>query len=531
MKKLGLLCFLIVVSQFYILNDTIPMLYDDLPYAYYYPDHVSEDYSYRYEREMVSAWEIIPSQINHYMLHGGRIIVHGLVQLFCYGEHKTAYNIFATILFAIFVPLFGKICFPKERIVSSLGLALSVTFCLLFYVDSPNVLYHGIAFGINYLYSITMWFLYLYLLCYYEGSKGVLFKLFLVIMAVLAGLSHEGFSAGFCAAIVVWAWMNRNRLNRCQLISISLCCISAIIMVIAPGNFHRAEGDAGSNHLILILPSILNYSFFFIIGVLSVIRWKFKKEFDRFIKDNIPLLGGWFTSVLLLSYIGIAGGRAAMGFQLITFVLIIRLIVSIGARSLLVKISPVLSLLLVVLLGATIHYQSHAGKEYTELYSSCESNQDTIVYCFADSEIPIIIKPFVCQHTFEDRYWDARYSLKYKKPIYVCDAPVVNFDYSDNNREPGESPFYRLKDYLICRERLPEYVSIRLHQGNYQKWDMPTLARRVYFTFKHKNVEPLDVVLPSDSICIGADKYVYYINLPLDESARCITGVDYPIDK
>lgn len=521
----------IVVALFFVVNDAIPMLYDDLPYAYYFPDHITDDYSYRYEREMTSAWEIIPSQVNHYILHGGRVIVHGLVQLFCYGEHKTAYNIFATLLFALLIPLLGKICFPKNAIRNNMGLAL-LSFLLLFiYVDSPNVLYHGIAFGINYLYSITVWLLFIYLLCNRNNINNVIEKSSLALLAILAGWSHEGFSSVFCSALLVWGYVNRKKITGYQKILICLCCISAFIMVIAPGNFHRAEGDANHNYGVLLIPAIYNYTLFIIIGVLALLRYLFKHKFDAFIKENIHLCAGWFVSVLFLSYIGMGEGRAAFGMQLVTFILFMRLLDSLGVKSLLGRIAPLFSAILIVLLGIIIYYQRPAGKEYAQLYAECESPKDTVVYCFSDAEIPSIIKPFICQHTFEDRYWDARYSLKYKKPIFVTDAPVVNFEYSEKNHESGESNFYRLNDYLLSQERLPLEVPIRLHQGGYQKWDMPTVARRVYFTLRPKTPEPLDVVLPSDSICIGADKYVYFISLPLKESARKITAVDYPIIK
>lgn len=520
-----------VVVAFFFVNDAIPILYDDLPYAYYYPDHITEDYSYRYEREMTSAWEIIPSQVNHYFLHGGRVIVHGLVQLFCYGEHKFTYNIFATLLFAIMIPLLGKICFPKHRIRDSIGVSMVLVLAYLLYVDSPNVLYHGIAFGVNYLYSIAVWLIFLYLLCF-RAIKWKIFETFLLFLfAILAGWSHEGFSAGFCAAIIVWAYRNRKQITKYQVISIIVCCISAIVMVVAPGNFHRAEGDATSNYGALLIPAIIDYYLFIYIAIIGFIRWRYRSQFDVFVRDNIPLIAGWIVTIAFVSYIGMGSGRAIMGLQLITFILVVRLLIALNCERLINKMILPFSIILLGLMVLIIHYQKPAGKEYQDLYAECSSSKDTVVFCFSDFEIPVFIKPFVCQHTFEDRYWDSRYSLKYKKPIYVCDAPVVNFEYTNANKEPGKSKFYRLNDYLICKDRLPESVPISLHQGNYQKWDMPTLIRRVYFAIRPKTIEPLDITLPSDSICIGADKYVYYINLPLDESARKIVSVDLLYDE
>lgn len=501
--------FFIVVGGFYILNAAIPLFADDMPYGYYFPDHIVTDYSERFAREFTSVWDIFESQWNHYFYQNGRCVAHFFVQLFCWGDHKDIYNVFATVLFAFYVLAFGKLCFPAQQVRQNIVTSVACFGLLLFYLEEPNILYNGIAFGCGYLYSGAVWMVFVYLLCHRRTSERWR-NVVLIGMAVFAGWSNESLSVSFSAATLVWAYLNRETLQKSEYIALALCCIATVVMVLAPGNFLRA--DSPRSYWGMIRPGIDNYWLIVLVVLWYLLYRKYPEKIKILVRENIPLLSGIVVAALFLSYIGWCDGRPRYGFQLLVFILYARLFTTLQWNRLIQGLKYIGVTMAVFGLSSIIYYQIPAGREYRCLYAACENpKNDTVVFQFSGAEVPAVLSRHICSHTFSTTYWDDKYSMKYKKPVYITDAKLVNYAYPSIDKLPGNNPFYKIGDFWISKEKLPENVNVKVEQGKYQLWDMPTLLRRCYNAVKTIPATSMSFSLKSDSICIGKDKYVYYV--------------------
>ena len=515
--------FVVIVIGFYILNATTPLLWDDFPYAFMFPDHPYEGYAARYEQEITSVWDIFVSQWNHYHLYNGRSIVHFIAQLFCWGGSKNAYNIFATLLFIPYVLLLTKLCFPEKRIGDAF-LSIGCLGCLMLYLEEPSCLYRGICFGCNYLYSSVVWFTYIYLLCYRRTDK-LWRSVAVILLSVFAGWSHEAFSIPFCSALTVWMYMYRKTLNKYEIVALALCYISTAIMVFAPGNLQKADYPH-ADYFSMIRPGVENYYLLALIAFWLILYKKYPKEIKLFFERNLPLIFGTFISFLFLTYIQMSDGRVRIGFQLMMFILYCRLLVTLEWTKVIKVLSLCGVIVVVVGLPLVIYYQIPAGREYSDLYAQCEDERnDTVVFQFKDTEMPQPIKKFVNRHSYLMTYWDQHYPIQHKKPVYVTDAPIVNYNYSKEDKIPGSNPFYKKGDYWITKEKLPKSVTVTVEQGDYQLWDLPTLMRRCYNIIKPIPATSMTFSLKSDSLCIGKDQYVYYVQ-QTDRTPRKILRVD-----
>lgn len=235
---------------------------------------------------------------------------------------------------------------------------------------------------------------------------------------------------------------------------------------------------------------------------------------------------GVFVSFLFISYIGFGGGRPCSGFQLLVFVLYMRLFTALKWNRLVKTLIVLGNFLLIIGIPSIIHYQIPATNQYKAFYAICKDEKnDTVVFCFDDMYIPAKIQKYIAHRTYGYTYIDKDYSKEYNKPVYVTYAPIVNYNYSKENKIPGSNPFYKKDDYWITKEKLPESVTVTVEQGDYQLWDLPTLMRRCYNIIKPIPATSMTFSLKSDSLCIGKNQYVYYVQ-QTDRTPRKFLRVD-----
>lgn len=508
-KGLKITIFSFVIIAFFCLNAVTPFLEDDFWYSYQYPGYAL--------KEIRTFYDIAQSQYDHYIYHNGRSIAEGICQLFCSGliGNKISYDIFATILFALFVLFLGKFCFPQNNILENAITSVGYIGMFFMYMEEPTCLYNGICFGCNYLYPVTLWLIFIYLLCYRRTNEK--WRIFTVVsMAFVVGWSHEGVSIPFCAATFVWAIKNKKELTISDKVSLMLCYIGCIIMIFAPANINRASvGAVGTSPdmLKMMRAGINNYYLLILIAFWFFLYWKHPAKIRKFVNDNSPLIIGFFVSFLFQSYIGWITGRSIFGFQLFTFVIYARLIQSLNW----VKLNKTIKYagLILVLLGIpfVVYYQKQACDEYRSLYAHLnDDNNKTVTFQFDNKKMPDILRKYVCQHQYSKfHYWDDKYTLLWRKPVYVSDAPVVNFSFDNSLKVDGVNPFYTLGDLWITKDKLPPKITIEFTQGEYESWNLKSVVQRMHSKLGGiSETAKLMYELNTDSMCIGKKNYLYY---------------------
>ena len=106
---------LVFMSVFFVRNLMLPMVSDDIPYAFIWD---GEDKGNLFDgvgpRERITSFgDIVRSQYSHYMTWGGRIIGIGLTQLFAW-EGKGLFNVLNTLVFTALTLLLFRIGTGKK---------------------------------------------------------------------------------------------------------------------------------------------------------------------------------------------------------------------------------------------------------------------------------------------------------------------------------------------------------------------------------------------------------------------------------
>lgn len=194
--------------------------------------------------------DIISSQIHHYIHINGRFLIHCMVQWFCsYGDLEL-YFLISTIFFILI--LINCSYLIKRRTKNKNGLVYSVLFLALLYLLMPvigSTFFGSVAFVCNYMYSCAVYLLFYAIYIHIKEDK-VNYKwyinLLLFFFGIACGSWHESFSIGISGALLIYhsidLYINKNFKEKFSLFFLVLGFgIGTLIVVLAPGNFVRAE--------------------------------------------------------------------------------------------------------------------------------------------------------------------------------------------------------------------------------------------------------------------------------------------------
>ena len=129
---------LVFMSVFFVRNLMLPMVSDDIPYAFIWD---GEDKGNLFDgvgpRERITSFgDIIRSQYSHYMTWGGRIIGIGLTQLFAW-EGKGLFNVLNTLVFTALALLLFRIGTGKKLSEMNAVYMFWILFALWFLIPDP----------------------------------------------------------------------------------------------------------------------------------------------------------------------------------------------------------------------------------------------------------------------------------------------------------------------------------------------------------------------------------------------------------
>lgn len=203
----------------------------------------SDDYSYSYNwvtKEKVKSFsDIWDTLCYHYMNWGGRMVAHGLAQIFL-AIGKTWFNIANTICYLTTVFL---ICVIGRSYSIKPYVILAVTLWWILPVPGSSIFW--LTGSCNYLWSAmftTAWLVALL-------GKNTKIQISSLCVALFAGNSHEGISICILFAIIMYTTLNRRLLkNKIYICSVILYALGSATNILAPGNFVRLE----TNHTIAL---------------------------------------------------------------------------------------------------------------------------------------------------------------------------------------------------------------------------------------------------------------------------------------
>lgn len=224
---------------------------DELRYFYSFTDTADGSYfNFKAVKPVTCFSDICHSLVNHYNHVNGRIPVHAAQYFFsAIASPRFIYPLNALILVALiaaFVRLTTRV--PSSRTNPWTWLLATAMFLYLF--PAPSRLWYSLNLSVNYLWpslaTVAM------LLVWRRATLGAGFnsvavKAAIVVAALLAGWSNEGFSLPLCGAMVITVIAAPRRLLGKTWWFILPLGIGCLMLIASPGNWHRASAAVDNN--------------------------------------------------------------------------------------------------------------------------------------------------------------------------------------------------------------------------------------------------------------------------------------------
>ena len=239
---------LIFMGVFFVRNLMLPMVSDDIPYAFIWDgadrgnllDGVGS-------RERITSFgDIVKSQYSHYMSWGGRIIGIGLTQLFAW-EGKKLFNILNTLVFIALALLVFRVGTGKKWHEMNTAYMFWCLFAFWFLIPDSFLTTLWMCGSCVFLWTAVLELLFLlpYALAFWQGTKfsSRWFVPLMALSGLCAGWSVEtgAFATGiitFCAFIYFW---RHRQLAPWMVVGFVFLCVGGLMLGLAPGEMVRME--------------------------------------------------------------------------------------------------------------------------------------------------------------------------------------------------------------------------------------------------------------------------------------------------
>lgn len=323
MKKLPVYILIAFVILFYVLNVIIPFYGDDYAMMFNADGTLSSSLS-----------DLFVKTCDSYTGANGRLACNFLMYAFPTLVGETVYNLLNTFAFAFTLYCFLKVAHVSLKQESLFTLCLVILGFFVMMMEGGSLFFWG-AGAANYLWSMMMTMAYLALLFHVSESKrnysvSMLFGFTLLSFGL--GVQHEIFVLPVSFSLFVYYVINRQKINKPIL---SLLCgffLSALFVLLSPGNFNRLGNE--SNVEVLNLMSVirrfagiamdLKITYLLVI-TLIVTLFKYKKLLIDYLQSNYFWWIAFLSSLLIPVAAG-QSGRALIGAELFALILLLKLI-------------------------------------------------------------------------------------------------------------------------------------------------------------------------------------------------------------
>jgi len=274
----------------FLLNNIYPLYVDDWVYSFFF-----DGYQLNYNenlQQIGSLKDIFISQYYHYFGWGGRSVVHVVAQFLLF--IKPIYrDILNTLAYILLVALIYYFCKGNKKC-SNLYLYPAIFMLLFLFLPTFTQTVLWITGSANYMWGtlILMLFIYFYYKSYITETpdKDIVFSILLFLLGIIAGWTNENTVASvlfFLFLYLVYLKWEKKRIPTWMIFGFAGLCIGAAFMILAPGNFIRANLNSGT----------IDISFS------HLIKSRIKNLVDIYISVYaIPLFSALFIGILYLHF-------------------------------------------------------------------------------------------------------------------------------------------------------------------------------------------------------------------------------------
>lgn len=366
---------------------------------------IDDDYLYSLfsgtDRLITSIPDALHSQAIEYMGHNGRFVIHTLVNLFCSVWGRDVFGVINTLFFLLFFAITFKLALNNTKHIFLKGALL--LFVLWFFIPVPGVSILGnIAFSINYLWASAATFGFLLVYSNSKSEVGSKWEAgWMLLFGLFVGSLQESFSVGIAGSFVLYYLFHWKELRGQKKLLVLGYVLGTLIIVCAPGNFNRMEGeqsgvwDAGLKMLLLIKWSVFRDLFLgipvlvMLLAYLAILYLRNKDHAVQYIKKNQVYLVAIVINMafsLLIAYKGKwqMTSSAVMAIILLTHALFNAIDThKKSMRTVLITVSAVLFLASYI---PTLNIRKKIFYEHEALINSAKKTKDGIVWGSYENE-------------------------------------------------------------------------------------------------------------------------------------------------
>ena len=293
-----------------------------------------DDYRYTFNYSnwdrIENLFDVLESQITHYLTINGRTIPHILEQIFAGITGKWLFNIFNTLFLIWLINLTTNRITKNPHTKNSLVL---ITFiAALFLFSYPGQTTFWMAGSLNYLWPAT---LALYILNLFEDRDKKYNTIFVFLTSLLSAWFQEAISIPFLISLIILVYLNNNLRSKKNYTIIIGYFIGTSLIVFSPGTLIRLSTNeiVHSGGVIFILTSKLFNTFaafknlyifwISIIIIFTILSTTYKTQFYRKNQTDIIL---WSVNICFFFLLGFGEERITFFLSIISYILIIRIL-------------------------------------------------------------------------------------------------------------------------------------------------------------------------------------------------------------
>lgn len=408
------------VVIFYFCDNTI-YRNDDVRYEYLFTEqHHTLDHDYdEFNDRLGSIGDIINSQEIHYQNVNGRFVAHCIVQYVCCFMDQRAFaitNAIVSILLILIV--LGLGCGTLKSIPSLLTTVLLVTLSMMTRM-SP-------AYQINYTWMFLFTLVFVYMFFRYKDNKNIFILIGLAIFSAVAGNGHEGINVGIGGALIVYWLSNFKKCTMSQYIMAICFGCGLLILCLAPANFVRLNNEGPVDVLGALTGMLYSFRSVYVLFIIVM----YKKLWGKFKFSQIYVNNSFFWNAMIISIIfifvcGAPGRRSVLGIEILSVILIIRLLKNHAFDKLWLFVA---SMLLVCLWTQHLIQTAIIKKQYNQILEQYSESKTGKVYtnkvmseCYDLFDRPYVTVPF-------NSYSNEKSVLSFQKALHTYftpDKPLV----------------------------------------------------------------------------------------------------------
>lgn len=401
--------FCVVVLAMWVLNFLTPLRGDD----YYYKFICSGD-AFFFDRPIATVYDVFVSQYAHWFGSNGRSIVHFIVQLFDGIFGKEWFNIANAVMFALLAWTIMRLWRARNEPLDLLLCGVLILF--LFPSFNETILWQ--TGSVNYLWASVFVCLFLLAFRHFENRRLKPVHLLLAIPGLFAGWSHEGVAFPLAISLIIYAAINRKTIfGRAALPLVLGFVVGAFICVLSPNILRR--GTEGSESAAIFFMTKIVYGLWvclklrafwllvlsLIIGVLTNRRcWRAWLK-EQYLRDMV-LSNGVVLSFGVVFAAGVTATRSAIGVELFSLILFLRVVESLGfGHRTLAK--SIICICGGILYCAVACYSVPNYRAYRELVTEMETGRSDIV-AFHEVATPGRMERYILKALYDSKtdYFD-----------------------------------------------------------------------------------------------------------------------------